>query len=450
MRDRPIPDRPDVTAASQSSSNEPPPRRASGAMMALSFEWPIPTRRPSRALVVPVLPDEDEEAAAAEHAAVAAASAGAAPAPAAPPRAPAIIAGTPHVAYDQIGRALHVLLTPLDYADATTWASEVAASMCTLLATDGASLLLPDASAGWFAWGRTPGEFLPYETQFGAHDHATERMRELRLGVAHQYQLWSPDELHRNPVYHEYMVPAQINDAIGMRVRAEDRSLAGICLYRERARDQGVPEDAIAALHALKPAFRAGVSAWRRVGGERAGLAKLLDTMTDAALLYDTRGTLAYSNPAAQRMLPVGADGERLREAAQRVAWAVAAVARRGGQARPVPEEPATREVALGTQRWALRGAIVGEGLLGRDPAVLVTITPRVAKALDDAELAERFDLTPREIEIARCLAAGLQNKEIGARLGISTFTARNHVEKVLGKLGVDGRAKVGMVLRGE
>ena len=79
-----------------------------------------------------------------------------------------------------------------------------------------------------------------------------------------------------------------------------------------------------------------------------------------------------------------------------------------------------------------------------------MTITPRTAKALDDAELREKFDLTPREIEIARCLAAGLQNKEIGSRLGISTFTARNHVEKVLAKLGVDGRAKVGMVLRGE
>jgi DNA-binding CsgD family transcriptional regulator len=134
------------------------------------------------------------------------------------------------------------------------------------------------------------------------------------------------------------------------------------------------------------------------------------------------------------------------------VAWAVAAVARRGasGGGRQLAEEPATREVTLGTQRWSLRGAIVGEGLLGRDPAVLVTITPRVARALDDGELQQKFDLTPREIEIARCLAAGLQNKEIGARLGISTFTARNHVEKVLAKLRVDGRAKVGIVLRGE
>jgi DNA-binding NarL/FixJ family response regulator len=213
-----------------------------------------------------------------------------------------------------------------------------------------------------------------------------------------------------------------------------------------------VPEDAVAALHALKPAFRAGVSAWRRVGGERAGLAKLLDTMTDAALLYDTRGILSYQNPAALRTMPVGADGDRLREAAQKVAWAVAAVARRGaqGSGRGLAEEPASRELALGAQRWSLRGAVVGEGLLGRDPAVLVTITQRTGRALDDAELAEKFDLTPREIEIARCLAAGLQNKEIGSRLGISTFTARNHVEKVLAKLGVDGRAKVGIVLRGE
>ena len=420
-------------------------------MMAISFEWPVPTRRPSRALVVPVLPEEEETAATTPDAATE-------PAPHVTPimdtaehRAPAVIAGTPTVAYDQIGRALHVLLTPLDHADAGSWANEVAASMATLLACDGASLLIPDAAAGWFAWGRTPDEFLSYETRFGAHDHATERMKELRLGVAHQFQLWTPSELVKSVTYNEYMVPAHIYDAIGMRVRSDDRSLAGICLYREKPHDTRVPEDAVAALHALKPAFRAGVSAWRRMGGERAGLAKLLDTMTDAALLYDTRGILSYSNPAATRTLPVGADGDRLREAAQKVAWAVAAVARRGAKgASAALEEPATRELTLGAQRWSLRGAVVGEGLLGRDPAVLVTITQRTGRALDDSELAEKFDLTPREIEIARCLAAGLQNKEIGARLGISTFTARNHVEKVLAKLGVDGRAKVGIVLRGE
>ena len=158
---------------------------------------------------------------------------------------------------------------------------------------------------------------------------------------------------------------------------------------------------------------------------------------------------MSYTNPAAQRTIPVGADGDRLREAAQKVAWAVAAVARRGAKGAAL-EEPASRELTLGAQRWSLRGAIVGEGLLGRDPAVLVTITQRTGRALDDSELQQKFDLTPREIEIARCLAAGLQNKEIGARLGISTFTARNHVEKVLAKLGVDGRAKVGIVLRGE
>lgn len=435
----------------------PPPRRTSGAMMAISFEWPVPTRRPSRALVVPVLPEEEEVTATTDAApgstpAPTSDAQSAAPRHVTPIRAPAVVAGTPTVAYDQIGRALHVLLTPLDHADATTWANEVAASMATLLACDGASLLIPDAGAAWFAWGRTPEEFLSYETRFGAHDHATERMKELRLGVAHQYQLWTPSQLVKSVTWNEYMVPARINDAIGMRVRADDRSLAGVCLHRERARDTAVPEDALAALHALKPAFRAGVSAWRRVGGERAGLAKLLDTMTDAALLYDTRGILSYANPAAQRTMPVGGDGDRLREAAQKVAWAVAAVARRGaaGSGRATLEEPATRELTLGAQRWSLRGAIVGEGLLGRDPAVLVTITQRTGRALDDAELHEKFDLTPREIEIARCLAAGLQNKEIGARLGISTFTARNHVEKVLAKLGVDGRAKVGIVLRGE
>ena len=60
-------------ADSRSVDSTPPsppnvPRRNSGAMMAISFEWPVPTRRPSRALVVPVLPDEDEGATSSEQA----------------------------------------------------------------------------------------------------------------------------------------------------------------------------------------------------------------------------------------------------------------------------------------------------------------------------------------------------------------------------------------------
>lgn len=50
--------------------------------------------------------------------------------------------------------------------------------------------------------------------------------------------------------------------------------------------------------------------------------------------------------------------------------------------------------------------------------------------------------LTPREREVLRLLAAGLGNKEIGAKLQISEHTAKFHVASILGKLGASTRAE--------
>lgn len=48
--------------------------------------------------------------------------------------------------------------------------------------------------------------------------------------------------------------------------------------------------------------------------------------------------------------------------------------------------------------------------------------------------------LTRRQLEVLRALAAGGSNAAIGARLGISEHTVRNHVHALLGKLGATNR----------
>jgi DNA-binding NarL/FixJ family response regulator len=63
--------------------------------------------------------------------------------------------------------------------------------------------------------------------------------------------------------------------------------------------------------------------------------------------------------------------------------------------------------------------------------------------------------LTPREIEIAQLIERGLMNKEIALRLGIELPTVKNHVHRILEKLGATRRAdaaahirRVGLALR--
>lgn len=70
-------------------------------------------------------------------------------------------------------------------------------------------------------------------------------------------------------------------------------------------------------------------------------------------------------------------------------------------------------------------------------------------RALDDQMLAQKYGLTPRQAAVARLLTQGLSNEEVADQLGISRFTARNHTEQVLAKIGAPTRARVGAILRG-
>ena len=63
--------------------------------------------------------------------------------------------------------------------------------------------------------------------------------------------------------------------------------------------------------------------------------------------------------------------------------------------------------------------------------------------------IPRRHGLTNREKDVLGWLCHGKRNKEIAAILGISEFTARNHVEKILKKLGAENRGSAVAMARG-
>jgi len=62
------------------------------------------------------------------------------------------------------------------------------------------------------------------------------------------------------------------------------------------------------------------------------------------------------------------------------------------------------------------------------------------------AEPAALSRLTPREREVLRLLARGMDNEEIGAQLYLSAHTVRTHVGNILRKLGAHSRAEAARI----
>ena len=59
-------------------------------------------------------------------------------------------------------------------------------------------------------------------------------------------------------------------------------------------------------------------------------------------------------------------------------------------------------------------------------------------------------NLTPREREIALCVAEGATNKVIAKRLSVSDVTIKAHLTAIFQKLGVSGRVQLALLLSGQ
>ena len=78
-----------------------------------------------------------------------------------------------------------------------------------------------------------------------------------------------------------------------------------------------------------------------------------------------------------------------------------------------------------------------------RDDAIALALGEPAAAAPAATAGADPTPLGKREAEVARLVAEGLSNRQIGARLFISEHTVDSHVRSILRKLGFSSRAQV-------
>ena len=100
-----------------------------------------------------------------------------------------------------------------------------------------------------------------------------------------------------------------------------------------------------------------------------------------------------------------------------------------------------TAVAALGATRFEAEFAAGKQ--LSRDTALRIALgkSVRVTAAATGTTTAEL--LGKREADVARLVADGLTNKQIGARLFISERTVDSHVRSILNKLGFNSRAQI-------
>jgi DNA-binding NarL/FixJ family response regulator len=115
------------------------------------------------------------------------------------------------------------------------------------------------------------------------------------------------------------------------------------------------------------------------------------------------------------------------------------ASARQAGASGFLPKELSADEMVRAIERM-----VAGDEATGANAGAHDGSSRSSHDGFDDPAALE--DLTPRELDVLAEMRHARTNREIAARLGVSTTTVNKHVHQVLRKLGVRNRAEAAIV----
>lgn len=337
-----------------------------------------------------------------------------------------------HTDLERLRGVQEALLSTLEFADLGEWRSEVNGRVRELTGADKVMFFVPDQGA----WSDEldPSAHAEYEAHFHQFDRGSVISLARGLRVASHPQLYDYDAFLRGEWHNDFLARHGCFHTLGLTVELTRARPPWAFLALQREREGAPPFDrrVRAQLELLESVFRAGVETALRTETWRDALAGSLDRVAEPLAVYDSRARLVHRNRSLRDRMRAEPERRRVGAAMERAARAAAS-----------PEAGGAPRGMVRTDRgaYAVRAFRVAEGFDG--PVVVVALEPSFRVPLQDAELADRYRLSAREIEVARRIAAGEKNDAIAAALEISPHTVRRHTEAILRKLDVASRQQV-------
>ena len=268
-----------------------------------------------------------------------------------------------------------------------------------------------------------------------------------RHGFITDEDVFTGDEIAREPVYQEHLIPAGYGSGVATVIGAPTGDTT--IVHCERTFAEGtVDGQAIAALDRLRPHFaRAGLLG-RRLAMERARAAsQALELMGLPAAVLSLRGHLLDANALFQDLMPgVFLDRAARLTLAHAPADEMLAAVIAGFSRSDLPQ--LVRSLPIPSNRGESPMVVHVAPIRGRARDVfsfagaIIVATPVAAGAGPDAGLiAGLFDLTPAEARLAAVIAGGHPPRDAALRLGVTEATARTTLKRILAKTGTRRQA---------
>jgi DNA-binding CsgD family transcriptional regulator len=345
-----------------------------------------------------------------------------------------------------------VLVSPSLFPTIKAWRHAAHVAVANLISSDMSAFVLPFSRDEFIVCDddvrRAATE---WEQEFQFRDPGYIKSRaERQLTVFHHTDVYDMAEYLLSDEYQEWVRPHRLFEAFAMAVPLPNLSVpASINCYRsDPTSPYGARERTI--LQLLFPMFRAGVASLVAGQAHRASIDLVLRATDSAAVLLSEDGTTQHETEAATRLIE-SIDAPAIRAALLALARATLdpPLHSSSSSVHRIRRNPTASLVLGGVQTIVARGrqiTLTPTVMPAHDVrgarSVLITLSSR-DRPISDEQLQIRYQLTPREIAVARALGTTQDVSVLASQLKISIHTFRRHTERVYAKLRVRSRIEL-------